>query len=183
LPAYKQKAKTRILEAALEEFKEKGYFRTTMDDIAKRLGISHGAIYQYFPRKESLLAMLYSNSPENLRSMLSNKSGNDPFQTFQEIFDNMATKSNANLFVDFLAEAYENSEFQKLMKDIVPKFNEVIESTLTEKYSKSMPREKLRDSAITLSLVFNGLFCWLAAGMPEREVRQHWARSLKVVLR
>ena len=45
--------KISIIEAALEEFNEKG-LKFTMDDISKRLGVSKKTIYKVFKDKESL---------------------------------------------------------------------------------------------------------------------------------
>lgn len=37
-----------VLRAALDLFSEKGYSRTTLNDIAKRIGMSRGAVYWHF---------------------------------------------------------------------------------------------------------------------------------------
>lgn len=39
--------KERILEAALELFAQSGYSGTSMNDIAKQLGITKGALYKH----------------------------------------------------------------------------------------------------------------------------------------
>lgn len=44
-----------ILETALALFCEKGYERASMADLARRIGISQGLCYRYFPSKEVLL--------------------------------------------------------------------------------------------------------------------------------
>ena len=49
-----------ILEAAARIFEERGVAAATTDAIAERAGVSVGSLYQYFPNKESLLAMLSS---------------------------------------------------------------------------------------------------------------------------
>ncbi len=43
-----------ILDAAFEEFTRNGYASTRLDDVAKRLGVTKGTIYLYFPSKEAL---------------------------------------------------------------------------------------------------------------------------------
>ena len=48
-----QQLKLRIYEATIEEFREKG-FKFTMDDMARRLGVSKKTIYQVVRDKESL---------------------------------------------------------------------------------------------------------------------------------
>lgn len=55
----KQKdARSRILQAALDEFSEKGYHASTIDSIAERAGIAKGTVYRYFNTKEGLFSAL-----------------------------------------------------------------------------------------------------------------------------
>ncbi|MFF3326762.1 TetR/AcrR family transcriptional regulator [Streptomyces sp. NPDC002889] len=46
----------RLIEAAVQEFGEQGYDRTRVQDIARRAGLSTGAIYGNFRNKADLLA-------------------------------------------------------------------------------------------------------------------------------
>lgn len=48
-----------ILRAALELFTEKGIHATTTKDIAKRAGVSEGALYRHFKSKQELAEDLY----------------------------------------------------------------------------------------------------------------------------
>ena len=50
----KDERRQALLGAALDEFFEKGFAATRMDDIAKRAGLSKGALYLYFGSKEAL---------------------------------------------------------------------------------------------------------------------------------
>lgn len=47
-----------IIAAALEVFYQKGYSRTTFDDIAARIGLTKGALYWHFKNKPDLLVEL-----------------------------------------------------------------------------------------------------------------------------
>ena len=51
----KQRSTRRIILAASELFKARGYHSTTMDDIAEKAEISRGTLFNYFPNKEALL--------------------------------------------------------------------------------------------------------------------------------
>ena len=44
-----------VLDAALDLFIEQGFAATRVEDIAKRAGLSKGAVYLYFPSKEAIL--------------------------------------------------------------------------------------------------------------------------------
>ncbi len=46
--------KEKILDAALELFCEKGYYKTTTNEIAQRAGVSIGSLYSYFKDKDTV---------------------------------------------------------------------------------------------------------------------------------
>ncbi len=49
-----QQTRQALLDAALELFAEKGYYGTSLRDIARAVGVRESALYNYFPSKESL---------------------------------------------------------------------------------------------------------------------------------
>ena len=49
----------KILDVALELFIEQGYDKTSLRDIAERLGVTKAAIYYHFERKEDILLELH----------------------------------------------------------------------------------------------------------------------------
>jgi len=53
-----QATRESVLIAALDLFSEKGYSRTTFSDIAKRIGMTRGAVYWHFDNKPALLAAM-----------------------------------------------------------------------------------------------------------------------------
>jgi AcrR family transcriptional regulator len=57
--------RSRILEAALSCFNEKGFASTTIEDICARSGASVGSIYHHFGGKEGLAAALYVEGLED----------------------------------------------------------------------------------------------------------------------
>jgi AcrR family transcriptional regulator len=48
-----------ILDVALELFNEQGYDKTSLREIAERLGVTKAALYYHFERKEDLLLELH----------------------------------------------------------------------------------------------------------------------------
>src|SRR6266852_7801985 len=52
-----------ILQVAEEVLMEKGYYETSIDEIAARVGIAKGTVYLHFPSKEDLvIAILERNA-------------------------------------------------------------------------------------------------------------------------
>ncbi|MGI0071166.1 MAG: TetR/AcrR family transcriptional regulator [Thermoplasmata archaeon] len=59
---YRAQARARILDAASTVFRREGFRAATMDDIAREIGVSKGALYLYFRTKSALLAELQKRS-------------------------------------------------------------------------------------------------------------------------
>ncbi|RYE82610.1 MAG: TetR/AcrR family transcriptional regulator [Hyphomicrobiales bacterium] len=58
IPKFRRRAEARpdeVLDAALDLFIEQGFAQTRVEDIARRAGISKGAVYLYFPSKEKII--------------------------------------------------------------------------------------------------------------------------------
>src|SRR5437660_11771403 len=95
---YKEEAKTRILSAANRVFGEKGYRQATMDDVAKKLGVSKGAIYLYFASKEELFEEICRTEPLAFKEILYTtfSENRQPLETAGEFFDKMLKRYGSN---------------------------------------------------------------------------------------
>ena len=75
---YPEKTQKLIIEVATKLFMEKGYEKTSLNDIVKNLGgLTKGAIYQHFSSKEDIYqAVIYqmtAKNDEDLLSLIQNK--------------------------------------------------------------------------------------------------------------
>lgn len=71
-----QQTREDILRGALNVFSEKGFSHTTLNDIAKRIGMTRGAIYWHFKDKQDLLIELMDAVHEREEEMLAQKDSN-----------------------------------------------------------------------------------------------------------
>ena len=62
----KEDIKNSILQAALEEFYTYGYEKASLQEIAKRCGISKSNVYNYFPSKKSIYDALTTPALDNI---------------------------------------------------------------------------------------------------------------------
>src|SRR5580692_3060559 len=60
----------RILDSALELFREKGFDATTMRDIAQKAEVATGAAYYYYPSKEAIVADFYQRSNAEMQPLM-----------------------------------------------------------------------------------------------------------------
>jgi AcrR family transcriptional regulator len=61
-PTKAEQTRARIVQAALDLFRERGYDRTTMRAVAERAGVSLGNAYYYFRSKEHLIQAYYAQT-------------------------------------------------------------------------------------------------------------------------
>jgi AcrR family transcriptional regulator len=57
----------RILDAALELFRQEGFDTATMRDIARKAGVATGAAYYYYPSKDAIVMGFYQRSNAELQ--------------------------------------------------------------------------------------------------------------------
>ncbi len=62
--------KSSIVEAAKKLISHFGYKKTTMEDIAREIGIAKATLYHYFPSKEDILREIITREGEILRNKL-----------------------------------------------------------------------------------------------------------------
>jgi AcrR family transcriptional regulator len=93
-----------ILAAALDEFSERGFAATRLDDVARRAGVAKGTIYLYFRDKEALFQEL-------TRAMLTPLIG--VFEAMEQ------TDLPLPALADHLAELFVREVYETRRKDIV----------------------------------------------------------------
>ncbi|GCE26324.1 hypothetical protein KDA_18080 [Dictyobacter alpinus] len=64
----RQERENLILQATQELLLERGYFDTSMGEIALRVGVAKGTLYQHFESKEALMIALFKREFEDLQS-------------------------------------------------------------------------------------------------------------------
>ena len=112
--------KQKILEASLALFSEKGYKATTVRDIAGKVAIRQGAIYNHFKNKEEILETLVNNLTESaLVHLFEEESGN---KTGKQLLSRIATTfklisfdpRNEALFRLLMQELFRNEKIRDL---------------------------------------------------------------------
>jgi AcrR family transcriptional regulator len=187
VPEYKEEAKSRILEAANKVFAERGYHEATMDDIAKRLGVSKGAIYLYFSSKEDLFEAMCKTAPQAFKEILHSSFGDEanPIQSATQFFDKMLklSASNPGLSFEILSEASRSPSLKRILKQNHEEYEKVLTSFLAEGRKMRIVGDtlELRPLANALIALWNGLETLLVSGLPINEARRAWLEALKAI--
>lgn len=104
-PGYRDEIRRKIITEAFDVFLAKGFEKTTMDEIAARLGVTKPAIYRYYKNKEELfLASVTETMMEEFE------------KTFTTSFASGDLMTGAGIFFDELLEF--DRKYATLAKDI-----------------------------------------------------------------
>lgn len=134
-----------ILASAMDIFYEKGYSKTTFDEIAKRIDLTKGAVYWYFRNKPDIVAALINDFSERYMAVVDNFLAQYPEISFDriikmELFINKQIREDQQLykFLFFITCQMEWSEA------IISKIQPCIEQT------KQVMRKLFIDALTTL---------------------------------
>ncbi len=136
------KRKEKILEAALLCFNEKGYHKTSIDDIAIKGKISKGGIYYHFKSKDELFLKLFkfrlNRYIEQLKSYIQEE--NDPEKRIRILIQKwgLILKENEDFFkfcMEFSSMGAREKDIRKEMtsfyKNSVKTFSQIIEDGIS----------------------------------------------------
>jgi AcrR family transcriptional regulator len=115
LPKQERSRRTRekIIEAAVRLFDERGFEKTTSNDIAAAAGVSIGSFYVYFADKRQLLLLIFEKLlSERIEALFSNFHAGNPrksiHQAIQRAFQNKCVTSGLTRIMHVLGEKDED---------------------------------------------------------------------------
>ena len=135
--------KQRIIDTAIRVFQQKGYHQATLEDCARELGITKGALYHYFSSKEAILSVIYMQAMENY------------FADYAD-FDQMA---GMNLSPPEKVRFFIRNHIQKAAIDNIALLAVFLseENQLPEKDQKMIRREKRRYNRVLEEIIEEGI--------------------------
>lgn len=106
-----QQTRQALLDAALSLFAEKGYFGTSLRDIARHVGVRESALYNYFPSKEKLFeAVVLADRQETAERLA--PSLDAKVTDLRQFLEDLAT-----LAIDAYKSPIQQQRFRILMSD------------------------------------------------------------------
>jgi AcrR family transcriptional regulator len=187
VPEYKEEARARILRAANQVFGEKGYRQATMDDVAKKLGVSKGALYLYFASKEELFEAICRSEPLAFREILysSFSENKQPLDSAGIFFDNMLKRygSESGLTFEIFSEASHNATLRKILKKTQDDYAKTILNYLEEGQKRGFIHKELDLEPLTYALIglWNGMETLIAMGLPVADAKRAWLEGFKAI--
>lgn len=186
---YREDAKKKIIDAAVEVAEEDGWSAVTLDAVARKVGVTKGAFYSYFANSGTLMQDVIVAMIRRLRDhFLANLSGEDDIHA---VLDNlgdfifMQPKPFIPIFIQAIAGMPRDPVFLDRISSLFDENAAMIVDALS-RYQKSgqIPEEvDLKDAAraiycMTMGL---GLFTHVLKKDP-RLARQAWITSVERIL-
>ncbi len=187
VPGYKEKAKSAILETAAVVFAQKGYHEATMDDVAGKLGVSKGAVYQYFSSKDDLFVELCGSAAKVLEEMLRSTFAGQRLREAAENYIDMELDRSARgrvLMFQALAEVPRNPAVNKVVKDnyvaclfLITRFLDAL------KDAGKLRRDMDSDSvAKFLMALRHGVLVSVQQGLDRAEAKKVWTNGFDSIM-
>ncbi len=119
-----------ILEAARAAFAERGYAKTTVRDVARRAGVTHGLVLRHFTSKEQLFLAAVP-SPRTLMAEVAGDTKTLPTRIARSYVRRMAESGGSDPFVAMLRAVASEEEtakrlFTAMQQDSLEMYRQVI---------------------------------------------------------
>jgi AcrR family transcriptional regulator len=187
VPDYKENAKIRITQAAFKVFAQKGYHATIMKDIAEELGVSKGAIYQYFNNKEGILKEIIISYQQNARDILKKSfQKNQPFEALQNYHKTMTETYQANIAIilELISIAASDENIRNIVREEYEKDIVLLQTYIEQQQEKGKIKQDVNanlTSQVFIAL-YMGMTSKLIMGFSKSEVQKVWAQAIELIL-
>ncbi|HUI00376.1 MAG TPA: TetR/AcrR family transcriptional regulator [Nitrososphaerales archaeon] len=184
---YKEEARRTILETAAGVFAQKGFTDATMDDVAKELGVSKGAVYQYFSSKDELFEGLCDAAAKMVEERLRESfSGADLRKSAERYMDSELDRfqNRGVLMFEAFAQAPRNASISGLIGNNYVTVLEVMTRFLETLKEKGALRKEM-DSAEVAELLIalrHGVLATVLMGVSREDAMRVWMNGFEAVL-
>lgn len=187
VPEYKEEAKRRIIEAAMDVIAERGCDQLTFDHVAKKIGVTKGAVYWYFKTKEELITAVLKKFQSDFERTTFDSFFNRPIdEMLVQIFNKFSLNDHRHraIFFEMFAIAVRDSDFRHSTRNyytgLITTFEEAI-----KKEQKQHPVKNQTDShklALLMVALYSGLQNYELVWMCQEEIKELWLDGIHLLL-
>jgi AcrR family transcriptional regulator len=187
VPEYKEVAKNKIIQAATSAFSKKGYYDSSMDDIAKEVGVTKATLYLYFKSKKDLLKAISLLENQALREMLQKSFDSHHYMDSLRGIIRM----KMDLLKGFLRTGFEmiglsshDEDIRKIIRDERRKDIEALQEHIQDQMNKGTIRNDVEPSVLAhlILALYWEMATQLLAGFEKSKVYETWSKSLAIIL-
>jgi len=188
VPEYKEDAKRRIVEAAMDVMAERGCDQLAIDDVAKKLGVTKGAVYWYFASREALIEAVLATICGNMQKVAFESYYNRPLEeTLVRIFDRFALTDDRQrkIFFEMFALATRHSGVRHATREYYAGFISAVEDAIKNEKRKNFIQTQAdaHQLAILIVALYTGLQNYEMLWMYQETIRDIWLDGVRILLK
>lgn len=186
VPEYKEEAKRRIIDAAMEVIAERGCDQLTFDHVAEKIGVTKGAVYWYFKTKDELITAVMKKFQSEFERINFDSFYNRPIdEMFLQIFNKFSLNDHRQraVFFEMFAMAVRNLELRRSTRDYYASLITTFEDAV-KKEQKQNPKRNQMDShkvALLMVALYSGLQNFELVWMCQDEMKELWLDGIRLL--
>jgi AcrR family transcriptional regulator len=188
-PQYKTELREKIMQSAMENFAEKGFDRTRMEDIAAAAGLAKGTLYLYFKNKEDLFYAICDHNLEELRNQLYrlfNRKENILLDA-EKFYDEYQRGSlgSDTIWFEMIALSTRSPKLRKILTENQIKVYQVVKEFLKTQIERGFLRQDINVDIFASALIalYNGLAVnKLLLQTSNSETQKAWIETIKALI-
>jgi AcrR family transcriptional regulator len=188
VPEYREDAKRRIIEAAMDVIAERGSDRMRIDDVAQKLGVTKGAVYWYFKSKEELVGAVLTRIRNDIQKIEFDSYYNRSFEeTLAQMYDRYALTDDRQraIFFEAFALATRNTDVRHATREYYEGLASTFETVIRKEKKQHFLQTQADDRTLALLMValYSGLQNYLLVWMHQKEIRDLWLEGIRILLK
>lgn len=183
---YRKQAMDTIMESASRLFFESGYQESSMDDIAREIGVTKGTLYLYFKNKEELLYEVCRRNTNLLEDNLDTMVTEDILESAKSFF-----KAELELpehlrfhWIFALGEINKNQRVRKILLESYENYVKIISSRLEVLKERGLISgdADTRKLSLTMIALHNGIMMSMMQGLSEADASEIFETGIRNIL-
>ncbi|HTR02342.1 MAG TPA: TetR/AcrR family transcriptional regulator [Thermoanaerobaculia bacterium] len=190
-PASESERRLLLLKAAFREVAEKGFSEVTLDDIARRAGVSKGVTLYYFDSKEDLFRELFGWLIDSIHGRMREAVGaeSDPIAKVRALVALIFPSPSKNraffrTFVDFCGLAARRESFREVNERFYAGCRDIDGGIVEDGMRRGVFAVRdPREAGSTMRAIFDGLMMqWLSEKDPDSTFAGYRERCERQIL-
>ncbi len=183
---YRKQAMDTIMESASRLFFESGYQESSMDDIAREIGVTKGTLYLYFKNKEELLYEVCRRNTNLLEDNLDKMVTEDILESAKSFF-----KAELELpehlrfhWIFALGEINKNQRVRKILLESYENYVKIISSRLEVLKERGLISGDANSRKLSLTMIalHNGIMMSMMQGLSEADASEIFETGIRNIL-
>jgi AcrR family transcriptional regulator len=183
---YRKQAMNTIMESASRLFFESGYQESSMDDIAREIGVTKGTLYLYFKNKEELLYEVCKRNTQLLEDNLDKIISEDILESAKSFFKTELELPEHLRFhwIFALGEINKNQRVRKILMESYENYVKIISSRLELLKERGLISRDAdsRKLSLTLIALHNGIMISMMQGLSDTNASEMFETGIRSIL-